>query len=64
MINFRKCITYPGVLSLRFLIWRDNCGTAIYVSTLPFAVVAVSLLLLTDYFDDTLNKYFKDKNDS
>lgn len=64
MISFRKCVTYPGDISLRFLTWRDECGTAIYISTLPLAVVAVSLLLFADYMDNVLNKYYKDKNDS
>jgi hypothetical protein len=56
-------VTYPGDVSLRFLIWRDQRGSAIYISTLPFALAAVGLLLFADYVDDTLNKYSKDKND-
>jgi len=52
MVNFRRCITYPGDLSLRFLVWRDKSRTSIYIFTLPLALAAVGLLLLTAYIDD------------
>ena len=60
MISFRKCITCPGELSMRFLIWRDTAATFGFILTLPLALLALGLLFFSEYVDDIIDRYYHD----
>lgn len=63
MISFRKCITYPGELSMRLLIWRDTAATFGFILTLPLALLALGLLFFSEYIDNLLDLHYNDSLD-
>jgi len=63
MISFRKCITCPGELSMRFLIWRDTAATFGFILTLPLALLALGLLFFSEYIDNLFDLHYNDSLD-
>ena len=57
-MQIRKLFTWPGDLSLRFLLWRDRLeeGNPIfnifYFLLVPFALFAIIVMMCADLVDD------------
>ena len=56
-LSIQKIITWPGDISLRFLLWRDDLHWIWRLMLLMPAVAAHSLMRIADTIDDVFDHY-------